>query len=53
MKRRSFITLLGGALECRTSIVSTVADALRSTIGHASKLTLKGDRFRPYTGDPE
>src|SRR5262249_25758119 len=24
--------------------------ALRSTIGHAAKLTVKGDHFRPYTG---
>jgi hypothetical protein len=27
--------------------------ALRSTIGHAAKLTVKGDHFRPYIGEPD
>jgi hypothetical protein len=27
--------------------------ALRSTIGQAAKLTVKGDHFRPYTSNPD
>jgi hypothetical protein len=31
----------------------TAPYSLRSTIGHAAKLAVKGDHFRPYAGNPD
>jgi hypothetical protein len=36
-----------------TAWSSGTAWSLRSTIGHAAKLTVKGDHFRPYRGEPD